>query len=40
MRERVAAFDGVLRAGPREDGGWRLCAVLSAKASQPGEESV
>lgn len=40
MRERVAAFDGVLRAGPREDGGWRLCAVLSAKASQPAEESV
>ncbi|MFI9358806.1 sensor histidine kinase [Streptomyces lydicus] len=38
MRERVAAFDGVLRAGPREDGGWRLYAVLSAQASQPAEE--
>ncbi|MFI1432038.1 sensor histidine kinase [Streptomyces lydicus] len=39
MRERVAAFDGVLRAGPREDGGWRLYAVLSAQASQPAEEN-
>lgn len=35
MRERVAAFDGVLEAGPREDGGWRLYAVLVAKAPQP-----
>ncbi|MFI0786190.1 sensor histidine kinase [Streptomyces lydicus] len=39
MRERVAAFDGELRAGPREDGGWRLYAVLSARASQPAEEN-
>ncbi|KOV65503.1 sensor histidine kinase [Streptomyces sp. MMG1121] len=30
MRERVAAFDGELSAGPRPDGGWRLYAVLSA----------
>ncbi|MFJ9713603.1 sensor histidine kinase [Streptomyces sp. NPDC101234] len=37
MRERVAAFDGVLQAGPREEGGWRLCAVLRAKAPQPAE---
>ncbi|MFI2200151.1 sensor histidine kinase [Streptomyces sp. NPDC020192] len=31
MRERVAAFDGELDAGPRPDGGWRLYAVLSAR---------
>ncbi|MGW7098859.1 sensor histidine kinase [Streptomyces sp. NPDC054838] len=37
MRERVAAFDGCLIAGPREDGGWRLRAVLSEKAPRPGE---
>ncbi|MEU8974071.1 histidine kinase [Streptomyces monashensis] len=38
MRERVAAFDGELDAGPRPDGGWRLRAVLSAgapRAAQP-----
>ncbi|MFD8733429.1 sensor histidine kinase [Streptomyces sp. NPDC059618] len=40
MRERVAAFDGALWAGPREDGGWLLRAVLSAGASRPAEESV
>ncbi|MGW2815778.1 sensor histidine kinase [Streptomyces sp. NPDC001415] len=37
MRERVAAFDGVLEAGPCEDGGWRLHAVLLAKAPRPTE---
>ncbi|OLZ63040.1 two-component sensor histidine kinase [Streptomyces sp. IMTB 2501] len=31
MRERVAAFDGELHAGPHQDGGWRLRAVLSAR---------
>ncbi|MGW1810976.1 sensor histidine kinase, partial [Streptomyces sp. NPDC002078] len=35
MRERVAAFDGELDAGPRPDGGWRLRAVLSARAAGP-----
>ncbi|MER6383044.1 histidine kinase [Streptomyces sp. NPDC001250] len=33
MRERVAAFDGALHAGPRRDGGWRLQAVLSGRDS-------
>jgi signal transduction histidine kinase len=28
MRERVGAFDGVLTAGPREDGGYRVDATL------------
>lgn len=37
IRERVAAFDGVLEAGPREDGGWRLHAVLLAKPPRPAE---
>ncbi|MFJ9377105.1 sensor histidine kinase [Streptomyces sp. NPDC101455] len=37
MRERVAAFDGSLAAGPREDGGWLLRAVLSEKAPHPTE---
>ncbi|WP_223279243.1 sensor histidine kinase [Streptomyces sp. SDr-06] len=37
MRERVAAFDGELAAGPREDGGWRLRAVLHARAPRPVE---
>ncbi|MFD7339404.1 sensor histidine kinase [Streptomyces violascens] len=36
-RERVTAFDGVLEAGPCEDGGWRLYAVLLAKAPRPAE---
>ncbi|MBY8879950.1 sensor histidine kinase [Actinacidiphila acidipaludis] len=39
MRERVAAFDGILRTGPREDGGWRVRAVMFARASRPAEES-
>ncbi|MFJ5304588.1 sensor histidine kinase [Streptomyces sp. NPDC088350] len=37
MRERVAAFDGALTAGPGEDGGWRLRAVLSEKAPRSAE---
>ena len=28
MRERVAAFDGQLYAGPRPGGGWRVRAVF------------
>lgn len=41
MRERVAAFDGELEAGPREDGGWRVYAALSARGSarEPGSAS-
>ncbi|MFI9782814.1 sensor histidine kinase [Kitasatospora sp. NPDC051984] len=31
MRERAAAFDGTLDAGPRADGGWRLRATLDAR---------
>ncbi|WP_405856066.1 hypothetical protein OG407_07045 [Streptomyces sp. NBC_01515] len=37
MRERVAAFDGSLAAGPREDGGWLLRTVLTEKAPHPTE---
>ncbi|GHE05227.1 sensor histidine kinase [Streptomyces alanosinicus] len=37
MRERVAAFDGELHAGPRPDGGWRVRAVLSARAPGPAQ---
>jgi signal transduction histidine kinase len=29
LQERVAAVGGHLTSGPREDGGWRLCAELS-----------
>ncbi|MFC4017858.1 sensor histidine kinase [Micromonospora sp. GCM10011542] len=32
MRERVAAHDGVLQAGPRPDGGWRVRARLPLPA--------
>jgi signal transduction histidine kinase len=28
MRERVAAVGGVVEAGPRADGGWRVQALL------------
>jgi signal transduction histidine kinase len=28
MRERVAMYDGVIEAGPHEDGGWRVLARL------------
>ncbi|GGU91820.1 ATPase [Streptomyces filipinensis] len=35
MRERVAAFEGALHAGPRADGGWQLRAVLSARGPGP-----
>ena len=33
MRERVAAFDGQLYAGPRPGGGWRVRAVFPVGAS-------
>ncbi|MFB8176894.1 sensor histidine kinase [Streptomyces sp. NPDC055966] len=39
MRERVAAFDGELDAGPRPDGGWRLRAVLCARAPRAAQPS-
>ncbi|MFD7015745.1 sensor histidine kinase [Streptomyces sp. NPDC059928] len=39
IRERVSAFNGVLEAGAREDGGWQLRAVLCAKAPRPAEAS-
>jgi signal transduction histidine kinase len=28
MRERVALYDGIIEAGPQEDGGWRVFAQL------------
>ena len=28
MRERVAAYDGILQMGPRPEGGWRVLALL------------
>ncbi|MBK3570402.1 sensor histidine kinase [Streptomyces sp. MBT62] len=37
MRERVAAFDGELAAGPRADGGWGLRAVLCGTAPRTAE---
>ncbi|MEU8033105.1 histidine kinase [Streptomyces sp. NPDC049099] len=38
MRERVAAFDGTLHAGPGPDGGWHLRAVLSARGPGSAQE--
>jgi signal transduction histidine kinase len=29
MRERAAAYGGTLEAGPRPDGGWRVCLTLA-----------
>jgi signal transduction histidine kinase len=37
MRERVAVFGGALEAGPRDDGGWRLRAVMYTDISRPAE---
>ena len=33
MRERVRAYGGEVRAGPREPHGWRVCARLDPDAS-------
>jgi signal transduction histidine kinase len=33
MRERVAAYDGELYAGPRPGGGWRVRAVFPVGAA-------
>lgn len=35
MRERAAALGGTIEAGPREDGGFRVRAVLPARTSVP-----
>ncbi|WP_235583038.1 sensor histidine kinase [Kitasatospora sp. Root107] len=37
LRERAAAFDGVLEAGPRTGGGWRLHATLPTRTVMPVE---
>ncbi|MEV0224091.1 sensor histidine kinase [Streptomyces sp. NPDC050704] len=36
MRERAAALDGTIEAGPREDGGFRVLAVLPLKKKSLG----
>ncbi|MEV7139146.1 sensor histidine kinase [Streptomyces tauricus] len=38
MRERAAALGGTIEAGPREDGGFRVLAVLPLKKSRMPEE--
>ncbi|WP_377239181.1 sensor histidine kinase [Planobispora siamensis] len=38
MRERVALFDGTLRAGPRDGGGWRVEAVFRFPEPLPPHE--
>ncbi|MEW2568600.1 sensor histidine kinase [Streptomyces sp. NPDC047070] len=38
MRERAAALGGTIEAGPREDGGFRVLAVLPLKKSRIPEE--
>lgn len=35
VRERVAVFDGTLRAGPTEDGGFVLAAILPGAGASP-----
>lgn len=35
IRERAAAFDGTVHAGPRDDGGWRLSVTLPLGADTP-----
>lgn len=34
MRERAAALGGTIEAGPRDDGGFRVLAVLPWKAKE------
>ncbi|NED72313.1 sensor histidine kinase, partial [Streptomyces sp. SID9944] len=34
MRERAAALGGVIEAGARPDGGWRVLAVLPLTAEE------
>ncbi|CAL9606854.1 sensor histidine kinase [Streptomyces sp. enrichment culture] len=34
MRERAAALDGTIEAGPRPDGGWRVLAVLPLESEE------
>jgi signal transduction histidine kinase len=34
MRERAAALGGTIEAGPRDDGGFRVLAVLPLKAKE------
>jgi signal transduction histidine kinase len=40
MRERVAAWDGRVSAGPRAGGGWRVAAVLPLAAVRAGEDGA
>ncbi|WP_211297302.1 sensor histidine kinase [Geodermatophilus tzadiensis] len=40
MRERVAAWDGSVTAGPRPAGGWRVAAVLPLAAARVEEDGA
>ena len=36
MRERIAALGGVVEAGPRAEGGWRVAVLLPLPPEAPG----
>jgi hypothetical protein len=38
MRERVAMYSGIVDAGPRPEGGWRVDAQMPLPAPAGGEE--
>ncbi len=40
MRERVAAWEGQVTAGPRPGGGWQVAAVLPLAAVRAGEDGA
>jgi signal transduction histidine kinase len=40
MRERVAAWDGSVTAGPGPAGGWRVAAVLPLVAARAEEDGT
>jgi hypothetical protein len=36
MRERIATLGGVVEAGPRPEGGWRVSVLLPLPPEAPG----